>query len=276
MSLTSNFYAGVNTRVWTNIARLINPSDTNDATVWDDEATPATRDMTFFNSNATLAPKYSNPGAMLLPSIQFNGSNQFLLGVNYTSASSKTLSNIFANNGKTIIIAFQMTGNATNNGTVYQNSSLLSESGAYFGLFAKSSAGVHTLYAYNWDGNADSNSGITFSLNTTYVVMVRHDGTTLNISLLSGVGGSTRTDQSAASGNTSTMTGTLRMGRSYQAHYFTGLIGEVYTDNTDLGSTNTPLSNMVTRWLGSSAVSAHILKSGRSLMKGIEKSISEL
>lgn len=257
MSLTAQFFAGDTDKLWTNVhggglgTHTGTPSNGSHLGAWQDEATPSTRNVSWqqLNSQTASRPTFATPGAMLLPSVLFDGSEDgFNLSPN-NGMGDLAASDFLSVSAKTIVGSFRMTAAATDNATIYRNSTIVADKGGYFGVFAKTSGGVHSLYAYNWDGNSDVTSGLTFSLNTDYVFLLRHNGSTLYLSLLSGAGGATRADASVASGSTTTLNDGMRLGRSGWTEYFTGAIGELYFDNTDLGSTNTPLTDIVGRWL---------------------------
>lgn len=274
MSLTAQFYAGDVDKLWTTFDAGGNhtgvPVNGSKLAVWQDEETPSTKSLIWYTTNSSNPLAYRTPGLMRLPSIEFNGtSDSFIMALN-TGTPYRTLSNILANNGKTIIMAVRFNASGTNSANIYDNSALFSDSsGGYFGIHFKTVAGVHSVHAYNWDGNSDSCS-VNVSLDTDYIVMVRHNGTTLNLSVLSGTGGGTRSDNSVASGNTSVMTGNPRIGINKSTARWPGYIGEVYFDNTDLGSTNSPLSDIVGRWLPAASVSLVRVrrKSPRGLTRG--------
>lgn len=258
MSLTAQFYAGDTDKLWVNAngggigIHTVTPSNGSLVGVWQDEATPATRNVVLGRTNDSTRPSYSTPGSMLLPSISLDGTDDHLSTYSNTVMVPVTAASLVGASAKTIVGSFRMAGAATNNANIYQNSALICDESAYFGVHAKSNGGTHEVFGYNWDGSADTTAAISISLNTDYVFMLRHDGTTLTLSILSGSGGSTRTNQSVSSGATVSLLSPMRVGRSYQTHCFNGYVGEIYIDNTDLGSTNTPLSDIVGRWLPAS------------------------
>lgn len=259
MALTANFYAGDTDKLFTTAngggigVHTGTPSDGSAVNVWQDEATPATRDVTLVNTGGTAKPLFATPGAMLLPSLVFDGSDDGIVSYGNNTTTQKPMSSLLGASAKTVLIAFRMTASATNNANIWQNSTLICDEGSYFGMHLKSNGGTHELFAYNWDGNSDTTTAITIALNTDYVAMFRHDGTNLNLSLLSGTAGATRVDQTGTSGATQVTTNALRFGRSYQTHCFTGAIGEVYLDNSDLGSSPSILTDIVGRWLPAAA-----------------------
>lgn len=262
MSLTAHFFAGDTDKLFTNAngggigVHTGTPSNGSAVNVWQDEATPATRDVILYRSGPTTAPTFASPGTMLLPSLTFDGSDDGIASYGNNTMVPKAMSSLLGAGAKTVLMAFRMTAAATNNANVYQNSTLICDEGAYFGLHLKSNGGTHELFAYNYDGNIDVTTSIAISLNTDYVVLFRHDGTNINLSLLSGTAGGTRVDRTMASGATQVTTSILRVGRSYQTHCYTGAVGEVYLDNSDLGSSPSILTDIVGRWLPAAAPQA--------------------
>lgn len=93
----------------------------------------------------------------------------------------------------------------TNAPQSYNNHAVIGDSGSFIGLHAKSTG---VALAYNWDGGEDAaasgSSAVTTA--TPYVLEWWHSGGNINLRIN---GGTTFT---LASGNTSTMTGALRIG----------------------------------------------------------------
>lgn len=264
MSLTAHFFAGDTDKLWKTVVNPPPhtgvPANGDLVEAWQDEATPATRDLMWRYGNlpATTAPTFADPGSMLLPSLVFDGTSDFLRLLSNTE-SSKYTSDLLAAGGKTIIAALRMTATATNNANMYYNTSLVADAGGYVGIHFKTISGTTYIYGYNWDGNADSTTGIALTLNTDYVVMLRHDGVNLRLSLLSGDGGATRVDESTASGNTTNVGALVYLANTnLNGVLWGGILGEMYFDNTDLGSTNTPLTDIVGRWLPAASGGVHV------------------
>jgi hypothetical protein len=90
----------------------------------------------------------------------------------------------------------------TNNADVWLNDPILNDSGAFWGVHLKSGGTVH---AYQWDGASKSVSE-TVSTGGWALVQAKYNGTNLLLRVNSG------SWQSAAAGNISTLTGTLRAG----------------------------------------------------------------
>lgn len=256
MSLTANFYAGDDDKLWRTYVpitgtHLLHPDDGDLVRVWQDEATPATRNLAWILvAEDASRPTFREPGLMRLPSLDFDGTDDRWLLWDNVAGSAKALSALFANSSKTMITALRIQGAGSNAANIYDNTAVFCDANGNFGLHLKTMAGVHTLYGYNYDGTADVTAGVTVSLDTDYVVMIRHGTGTLTLSVLSGDGGETRVDESVASGNTSDVAAQCKMGANYtNAQHFNGCIGQTYCDNTDLGSDNTPLDDVIEAWL---------------------------
>ncbi len=247
------FYAGDTSHLWTNPvdggSHTGTPTDSGLVGVWQDKYTPGGHSLAFSGSAGATAnqPHWFSSTGMYLPSLYFDGGDS-LNAINNTLSTYQPLSAFVGAANKTIIFALRLTAAGTNSANIYDNTGILSDSGGYFGLHLKTVSGTHTLYAYNWDGNADS-AGVTVSLDTDYVVMIRHNGSSLSLSVLSGALGVTRSDANTSSGATSNVTGTLRLAKNYASAMWTGYIGEIYLSNCCLSSTNAVLTDFVSRWL---------------------------
>lgn len=230
------------------------PSDGSSIQVVQDDATPSTRsEILTYTGGTGNTPTWKSPGAMALPSALFDGTNDYLIGYQYSGIGTRAISQYFASNGKTLIIAARLTASATNNATIYQNTALMSDGGAYMGIHFKTISGTTYAYGYNYDGSADVTTGIAVNLDQDYIFELRH-GTGPNritLTVVTGAGGSSSTSQFTTSGSTSAMTGTFTIGKSYQTHYHTGYVGEIRCDNTDLGASSSERSAMITSWLPS-------------------------
>lgn len=149
----------------------------------------------------------------------FDGAGDYLTGT--------AISNLISNSAGYVIATVLIDAVANNAANVYQNNAIFSDSGGFVGIFAKNVSGTTpTFFAYNWDGNADSDSGSAFSLATAYVLTWRHESGTLYLSVNGG------TETTVASGNTSTMTGNLRLGAQGAGTFLDGKIFEAATFST--------------------------------------------
>lgn len=159
------------------------------------------------NLGATLTarPTLATAGPNSLACADLDGSNDFM-------ATTDALSDFITNSSGAAVVAAIIDGVSLNSANVYQNHGIIGDSGVFMGLVAKNVSGTTpTFLPYNWDGEpdpdaSDHSAGITFSTGTPYVLMWRHQGGSLLFSVNGGV------ETSLASGNTSTMTGTFRLG----------------------------------------------------------------
>lgn len=248
MSLKARFFGGDADKLFRNAVsggpHTTTPTDNQAITIWQDEDTPATKDFLWFHQGSIL---WRSPGAMLLPSVEFQYDGIGTLR-NYAYTTDKALSDVISASACTVIMAIRPYATGTNESTPSYNTPLFSDEGGKFGIHQQ----LNTLYAHNYDGNSDATPAINISLNTDYIVMARHSGGTLYFSVLSGAGGATRSDQSVASGNTSNLTSKVYVGRGIvgaSSYRFAGYIGEVAIFDSDEGATNSMLTDMVGRWL---------------------------
>ncbi len=132
-----------------------------------------------------------------------------------------------------------------NNANVYQNNGVFSDSGSFWGVFGKSVGGTTpTWFGYNWDGNADSPTGTAFALNVPYVLSWRHSAG----SIIFGVNG---VEQSTPSGDTLTLTGTVRLGAAGASTNYNGKIAEFVTFPTPPSAENRlAIIRNMGRWVG--------------------------
>lgn len=145
-------------------------------------------------------PTPSTAGPNSIACGDFDGTDDFLV-------SSAALSTFISAGSGYLIISVMVDAVTLNNAASYQNNGFVSNTGVHFGLFAKNVGGTTpTFLAFNWDGNEDAPTGTAFSLAKAYVLTWRHEGGTLYLSVNGG------TETTVASGNTSDLTGTLRLG----------------------------------------------------------------
>lgn len=103
---------------------------------------------------------------------------------------------------------------ARSSSTSYANDAIVVDGGSYWGMYAK---GPSSVVAYNWDGSEDQVSA-SITLGTWHVVIMRHSGGTLGLSVDGGA------EVTVASGNTADMSGPLWLGSGAS---MTGLVAEV-------------------------------------------------
>lgn len=126
-----------------------------------------------------------------------------------------TWNTVMSTTAKTVVCGLTITGTAAAETAVYELPAIFSDSGAAF-------LGMHrgdynsngdAIYAYNYDGSEDTVK-ISFTVGKPIVAAYTHDGVTL-----SGYGDGALTAQSA-SGTTTDVSGTLTIGRDYDATAF--------------------------------------------------------
>lgn len=143
-----------------------------------------------------------------------------------TTAAGDPLSDFIAAGAGWIVISFIGSTIDTNSATVYLNEGLVCDTGQFMGLFLKTGDAIHV---YNWDGSVDTTS-TAVTEGAAYVAEWRHEGGNVYCRL----NGST--EVSAASGNTTTLTGLLRIGAGPTAggstHALDGMIFEMAAYST--------------------------------------------
>lgn len=158
----------------------------------------------------------------------FDGSNDSLVSV--------ATSNFFTSSSGALVVSVIIDAASANSATSFQNHAIFYDpSGIFMGLFARALSGV-TFYAYNWDGNED-NTTVTGSVGTAYVLMWRHHGGNLYVSINGG------TETSVASGNTSNMASLLRLSGGSGSAACNMKVAELFT--TSNGSQTTALATAI-------------------------------
>lgn len=94
---------------------------------------------------------------------------------------------------------------ATNSATSYLNDCIMDDSGGFWGIFLRANGGSPLVYAYQWDG-AEKKAQESISTGGWALIQARYDGTNIRLKVNSG------SVQTAAAGNISTTTGTIRCG----------------------------------------------------------------
>lgn len=115
-----------------------------------------------------------------------------------------TLATFIDNNSAYIVISCVWDTLTANNASSFNNHGAIGDSGGFIGIYGKSGGIVH---AQNWDGSDDNAAG-TIVAGTGAVVSLRHEGGNLYVTV-NGTESAPTT-----SGNTTTLTGTLRLGRA--------------------------------------------------------------
>jgi len=174
---------------------------------------------------------------MVLPNLAFDGTDDQLRTELSSTEGSVNASNFVTVSAATMIFAIYVEAVDTNNAATYDNDAIISEGTGNFGLVLKNNAGAYTICYANFDGSDDSVCK-SISINTTYVVMARHESGNIYISINGGA------ETSAASGNTSGVGAPVYIGRNYNAaQFYAGRIGELALWNVAL--TGTDLSDAI-------------------------------
>lgn len=228
------------------------PVDNDDVEVWQDELTPGGgRDLAFVYG---IDPVYCDPGEMVRPSLAFGVLNSFPSVRHFdlftnTSVSPIGISNLITASAGTIEKAFRLNGDGTNIGTIWQEAAIWADKDGYCGEHVKLVSGQNYLIAYNYDGSEDVTTPIPISKDVDYVSEWRHGSGTLTQTVWSGAGGGTLVDESVSTGNTGSLGGTMRLGRGSGERDLRVFIGEVATDNADLGAASSLAVELIDVWL---------------------------
>lgn len=163
--------------------------------------------------NSTRQPIYELTSfVMAYEDWVFDGSNDDLPVWSFGSPDANApVSTFVANNGKTVAICFRPQAHTSNDANKYKNPPLWGDASAFMAITTRVSAGTYYITAYNWDGSADyAELALPDGVDKSYLVILRHDTTTLYIDLYQEDG--THTSASTASGSTTTMTGQMTFG----------------------------------------------------------------
>lgn len=220
------------------------PSDGSAVQQWDDEA--VADQVLYDTGDAGIDPlwRQTSPG-LLLPCLDFDGSNDALLATTDNKATAKVLSDWATASAFTLIMALRVEASSSNNGTIYLNEGILTDSSGYMGLLVRNDSGQVKLIGYNYDGNIDAVEA-NISVNTNYVVVFRHESGNIFLSI------NNESELSAASGDTGALTGQMETGVNEDASaYLNGRIGMFKfwnTGNAD-GNLATEKAAMIADWV---------------------------
>lgn len=169
---------------------------------------------TFAGSGASRPTIAQNIGPKSRPAFLFDGvDDQLVAGA---------ISTFITNSAGWAAFSIQPVSFVHDDALSYRNDCIFEDGGAFAALTIRT-AGI--AYAYNWDGNEDkaaSGSG-AIVLGTPYVLEWRHDGGNIYLRINGAA------EFSVASGNTSTITGTVQIGGvnpSTPTRYYNGYIYE--------------------------------------------------
>lgn len=224
MAPTYHGDASVDTDLWQiNVVGVMSdhPVDGESIFYWDD---PEHGAIVAADSGLTKPVWKQASPPMLLPCADFASANLELRAND--GVTGKTLADMISNSAFTWVAAIRVDGVTSNAATVYQNEAIIADASVFWGVFLRNTGSGYEIRFYNYDGNADE---IVFaiSLNTTYIVMVRHESGALYASIDGG------SESMVASGNTSDLTHVVNLGwnAAYDL-YFNGQIGEHELYNT--------------------------------------------
>lgn len=173
---------------------------------------------------AARRPTVATGGPNSRTCADFDGSTDFLTGA--------AISNFISNSAGYMIVSWLADAITLNVAQSYNNHLILGDAGQFMGLYLRDTGSPDTVYGFNWDGNEDRGVDATIAVSTAYVTEWRHDGGNVYVRVNGG------TWQSAASGNTSTMTNALLLGGRNGAQQFNGKIFEAAVFSTVPGSTD--------------------------------------
>lgn len=195
-------------------------------------------------ATSSRRPALTTAGPNSRACADFDGSTDVLTA---TGAGGIDVATFFNNNSGYIAISCLPDSIVANQANIYDNEGLICDSGSGFlGIFFKTG---DIAAAYNWDGNND-NVTTSVTEGTPYVFEWRHDSGTLYLRVNGG------TEVSVASGNTSTLTGTMKVGNNRNASptdtgCFDGKVFEWVMFDTvpSLGQRDNLVANMKA-WIG--------------------------
>lgn len=201
----------------------------SDVTTLEDQS-GANRDLTD-GGFATRRPAETTAGPNSRLCADFDGSSDFLAGA--------AISNFISNSSGCLVISLMVDAYTLNNALVYQNDAIFCDQSQFMGIYGRNSGGG-LIRGFNWDGNQDAPSDHSLATGTVAVIHWRHHGGTVYL----GLNGS---ENSTASGNTSTMTGALVMaGRATQ--YANMKVFEAFatSDGSQTTAINAAIADMMT------------------------------
>jgi hypothetical protein len=147
-----------------------------------------------------------------------------------------------------------------NEAGIFNHDAVVADSGGFFGLHLRTNGTFHTANLYNWDGNADIATTPNLLINEPQLVTGWH---TNGFLFVQPYGDSV---SSAASGNTTTLSGLLRLGAGFglAASAFDGDIAEILIYNRALSSSERVQveTYLYDRWLAIPEPSAALLLLG--------------
>lgn len=259
-NLTAHFDSSTNAKLWQNwqagspfFNTAVNDGDP--VGYWEDEQVADLSAESPGNDSTRPVWRSSSTG-LPLPCIDFDGSNDSLGMFNDAGTVAKDMSDIVTSSAYTVLLSIYIESVTANNANPWDNECIWSEDGQFLGLFLRIDTGQPILQLYNFDGGV-STLEVNVSLNTSYVVMCRHQSGVLYLSINGG------SESSLVSGATTTLTGTPRLGRHSitTGAVYNGRIGEIAFYNAAL--TGSDLSDAISyfsgRWLEAAPPAAGLI-----------------
>lgn len=224
------------------------PSDGSAIEIWDDEGDGVTNVV--LRGSGAAAPSWrSTTPLLLLPCIDFDGTNSQYTANVQNGSSSRPLSTFITAAACTVIISFYAES-ITNTNVSYAAHALIADGGGYWGIFLKNVSGQRKAVFYNYDGSEDIVEA-NISENTRHVVMARHDAGNLYISM----NGAAEIGP-VASGNTTVLTNNMYLAFGGLGVRYNGRMGEVKiwnTGNAD-GNLATEIASFMSKWVSAPAI----------------------
>jgi hypothetical protein len=241
-NLTVQFDASDASKIWKTVTPLSNPawsnpaSDGDECLIWQSTVPGPTSERTFccdvgLGATTGTGAHFKGTGHALKASdLLFDGSNDRLVFYDRTANATQSLGTIISASAATILIAVQF-HSSTHNLATGSNDALFIDTSGRFGIAVRrATTGPDTfrLQFYNTDTGGLDVVELTVLLNTSYVVCMRHDSTTVYGSINGG------TEVTVASGPTSSFSGSgVRIGGD-GAHFLGCSIGEILVYNACL------------------------------------------
>lgn len=209
------------------------PTDGSAVQAWDDDD-----GKNFRMVEVTNSPLWrSSTPLMQLPCLDFDGTNDLMTSYAGDAGVGAAISNFFGVSAKTLLGSIYIEGIATNDATVYNNSGIFSDAGGYWGVFTKNPSGSnYEIHFYNYVAGVTSFAITGVSLNKSYVVVMRHNGTTMYGDLYDATGNVGT--GSVSSGATASLASNFQTGKSWTTTYYNGRIGEFALYNAELTGSN--------------------------------------
>jgi hypothetical protein len=233
------------------------PADGNAVQVWrresDGSLTPA--QGVYTNSDTSRSPVYrSTTPLMLLPCLDFDGSNdQMAVCDNTSDTSNYGTSAFYGLSAKFIIFSVYFEAIDSTQAAFLDRDGVIGGN-ARFMLHARNDGGTRKIYLANEDSGGLDIVEHAVSLATTYVVCMRHDGSSIYLSVDDGA------EVSTASGATVAEAAAFVIGRAGGATNFNGRFGEIAVYNSDGTSQKADaLAYFRAKWQGVGAPTARIV-----------------